>query len=237
MSKPTWLAALEERTLPQFNQLVIWCLLATAVCLALWPFEVRTGPRGGFASLLWCLPDDLVRHNWTWFSIRFLLLAGCLLWLLNVCLPWSCWLVVIAFTGLWGLHVETTYNTAHIFHMANMLLIDQSIWITADASLIRRKRRDGTFWASPIVPRWVSLASIAYIGIFHTAAGLSKLWFSGPGWGNGKSLQLWTYLWGRPWSPTTQPILGSRTFTHALQVATLIVETGGILAVFPPLRP
>jgi hypothetical protein len=159
------------------------------------------------------------------------------LWLLNAVLPWSCWLVVVGFTGLWSLHVETTYNTAHIFHMANMLLVIQAIWITADAPLIRQRLREGTFWQSPIVPRWVSLASIAYIGIFHTAAGLSKLTFSGPAWANGTSLQLWTYLWGRPWSPTTQLILSSRSLTHGLQVLTLIVETAGVLAIFPRLRP
>ena len=93
------------------------------------------------------------------------------------------------------------------------------------------------FGNRPWCPRWVSLASIAYIGIFHTAAGLSKLSFSGLGWANGTSLQLWTYLWGRPWSPTTQLILSSRTFTQGLQALTLVLETAGILAIFPRLRP
>jgi hypothetical protein len=112
----------------------------------------------------------------------------------------------------------------------------QAIWITADAPLIRQRLRDGTYWRMPIVPAWVSLASIAYIGIFHTAAGLSKLTFSGLPWANGISLQLWTYLWGRPWSPTTQLMLGSRGFTQALQVLTLLLETAGIFAIIPRLR-
>jgi hypothetical protein len=121
--------------------------------------------------------------------------------------------------------------------MANMLLVIQAIWITADAPLIRERLREGTFWQSPLVPRWVSLASIAYIGIFHTAAGLSKLVFSGPQWVNGTSLQLWTNLWGRPWSPTTRLILSSRSLTQILQALTLIFETAGVLAIFPGLRP
>ncbi len=237
MPKTSWLAALEERTLPQFNQLVVWALLGTAATLALWPFQLHDGPREGFTSFLFWLPDSIVRNDWTWYLARALLLAGIALWLFQRCLPWSCWLVVIAFTGLWSLHVETTHNTAHIFHMANMLLVIQAIWITADAPLIRAHLRDGTYSRTPLVPRWVSLASIAYIGIFHTAAGLSKLTFSGPGWANGISLQLWTYLWGRPWSPTTQLILSSRTFTQWLQVGTLIIETAAILAIFPRLRP
>ena len=233
----SWLSKLEERTLPHFNQLVIWALLATASLLAIWPFQVQSGERTGFASLLWCFPDAVVRSAWTWHLLQLLLLTGAALWLFQRCLPWSCWLAVIAFTALWSLHVETTYNTAHIFHMANMLLVIQAIWITADAPLIRQRLRDHTYWQSPLVPRWVSLASIAYIGIFHSAAGLSKLANSGPGWANGISLQLWTHLWGRTWSPTTQLILGSRNITTALQVLTLIVETAGILAIFPRLRP
>jgi hypothetical protein len=237
MSNATWLEHLEDRSPPRFNQLVIWCLLATAMTLALWPFEIKIGTREGTASLLFWLPDDVVRDDWTWYSFRLALVSGSLMWLLNIALPWSCWLVALAFTTLWSLHIETTYNTAHIFHMANMLLILQAIWMTADAPLIREKFLSATYWQSPIVPRWVSLASIAYIGIFHTAAGLSKLSFSGPDWANGTSLQLWTYLWGRPWSPTTQMILGSRTLTQILQVGTLIFETAGILAIFPQPRP
>jgi len=228
---------LEQRTLPQFNQFVIWTLVAIAAVLAIWPFDIRAGERAGVASLLWWVPNEVARSRWTWLALRGLLLAGTLLWLNQKWLPWSCWVVVAAFTGLWSLHVETTYNTAHIFHMTNMLLVIQAIWITADAPLIRARLRDGTYWQSALVPHWVSAASIAYIGIFHTAAGLSKLVFSGPQWANGTSLQLWTYLWGRPWSPTTKLMLGSRLFTQGLQVLTLVFETAGILAVFPRLRP
>jgi hypothetical protein len=234
---PSWPAALEKRTLPHFNQLVVWALLGTALVLAVWPFQIHSGERVGFSSLLAWLPDAVVRSPVTWIVFRSALIIGIVLWLLNRWLPWSCWLVVLAFTGLWSLHVETTYNTAHIFNMANMLLVFQAIWITSDARLIHQRLAAGTFWQSPLVPHWVSLASIAYIGIFHTAAGLSKLTFSGPGWANGTSLQLWTYLWGRPWSPTTQLILSSRTVAQGLQILTLVVETAGVLAVFPRLRP
>jgi hypothetical protein len=233
----SWLARLEERTLPHFNQLVVWTLLGTGAILALWPFELASGERTGFASLLAWLPDGIVTSRWLWLSLRALLLMGCLLWSQNRLLPWSCWLVVFAFTGLWSLHVETTYNTAHIFNMTNMLLVIQAIWITADAPLIRRRLQSGDYWTQPLVPRWVSLASIAYIGVFHTAAGLSKLTFSGPAWASGTSLQLWTYLWGRPWSPTTRLILSSRALAQALQAATLVVETAGVLAIVPRLRP
>ena len=136
------------------------------------------------------------------------------------------------------MHVETTYNTAHIFHMANMLLVIQAIWITADAAAHQaahsQTERSGRL---PLVPRWVSLASIAYIGIFHTAAGLSKLSYSGPGWASGTSLQLWTYLWGYPWSPTTQLILSSRTFTQICKSRRSCSKRPASWRIFPRLRP
>jgi hypothetical protein len=233
-----WLENLEERSPPHFNQFVIWVLLASGVLLACWPFAVQEGARQpGPVSLLSWLPDAVIRSPYCFAFCRIVLLVGTAAWLAQKWLPWSCWLVVVGFTGLWSLHVETTYNTAHIFHMANMLLVIQAIWITADAPLVRQRLADGAYWQQPIVPRWVSVASIAYIGLFHTAAGLSKLFLSGPSWANGTSLQLWTYLWGRPWMPTTQAIIASRSFTQGLQWLTLVVETAGILAIFPRLRP
>src|SRR5262245_34921880 len=108
-----WLASLEARTLPQFNQVVVWSLLVTAAVLAVWHFPVHEGERRGFVSLLAWLPDALVRNFWVWAAFRGLLVAGIALWAFQKLLPWSCWLVVVGFTGLWSLHVETTYNTAH----------------------------------------------------------------------------------------------------------------------------
>jgi hypothetical protein len=228
---------LSRRSLPHFNQFVVWCLLVTSAILACLPFTVREGPRHGHATLLFWLPDALLDSPALFWLFRLLLVAGILLWAFRLALPWSCWLTTIAFTGLWAVHVENTYNTSHIFHMANMLLVIQSIWHTADAAAIKSALASRTYWTTPLVPRWVSLASIAYIGLFHTAAGLSKLTESGPGWASGTSLQIWTYLWGYSWSPTTQLIVSSRTFTRFLQVATLIFETAGILAIVPRLRP
>jgi hypothetical protein len=232
------LAHLDRRSRPHFNQLVVWCLLAAALTLATLPtFVVRPEPHHGHATLLFWLPDAVLASAATFWLFRGLLLVGTFLWLANRWLPWSCWLTTLGFTGLWSLHVENTYNSAHIFHMTNMLLVIQSIWYTADAAAIRRSLAERAYWQAPLVPRWVSLTAIAYIGVFHTAAGISKLVESGPGWASGTSLQIWTYLWGYPWSPTTWIIVGSRTLTRCLQIATLIVETAGVLAIFPRLRP
>jgi hypothetical protein len=228
---------LGRRSLPHFNQLVIWLLLGSAAIMACLPFTVREGERQGHATLLFWLPDSLLDSPAMFWLFRTMLVAGIILWAFQRWLPWSCWLVTLGMAGLWSMHVENTYNTSHIFHMANMLLAIQSIWITSEAATIQRALATRTFWRTRLVPRWVSLASIAYIGLFHTAAGLSKLWFSGPGWASGTSLQIWTYLWGFPWSPTTQWIVASRTLTRWLQIGTLVIETSGIFALIPRLRP
>jgi hypothetical protein len=232
-----WLAPLGQRSLPHFNQFVIWLLLASAAIVACLPFTVREGQRHGHTTLLFWLPDSLLDSAAMFWLFRGMLIVGIGLWALNRWLPWSCWWVTLGMAGLWSMHVENTYNTSHIFHMANILLAIQSIWITADAAQIQRALASGTYWQTRLVPGWVSLAAIAYIGLFHTAAGLSKLTFSGPGWASGTSLQIWTYLWGFPWSPTTQWIVGSRTLTRGLQIGTLVIETAGVFAIVPRLRP
>jgi hypothetical protein len=82
----------------------------------------------------------------------------------------------------------------------------------------------------------VYLTGLAYLGLFHTYAGLAKLIYSGPGWANGVSLQLWVHMEAYPWSPTTWLLLSSRTAAKWLQMLTLVAETAGILGVIPRLR-
>ena len=182
------------------------------------------------------LPAEVLSSPATFYAFRALLLAGIALWFWQKWLPWSCWMTVLGFTGVWSMHVENTYNAAHIFHVPNNLLVIQALWVTFHSGEIRTCVRENRYWTTPLMPRWVVLAGIAYIGIFHTAAGLTKLLYSGPAWASGTSLQLWTHLWGHPWAPSTQMILGSRTYTAALQTATLVIETTAVLAIIPHLR-
>jgi hypothetical protein len=232
----TWQSRLCQRSLPHFGQLVNWALIGTAFFLLFLTFEQNTGERQLPTTILSWLPHAWLASAWLLWICRVLLVTGCLLWLLNLALPWSCWLTTAAFTALWSIHVETTYNTAHIFNLPNMLLVIQSLWITVEAPQIKAALKARRYYQTPLLPRWVVLTGIAYIGIFHSAAGLTKLLYSGPGWANGVSLQLWTHLWGHSWAPSTWLILSSRTFTRVLQIATLVIETAGVLAIFPRLR-
>lgn len=232
-----WLEHLQERTTPQFGQLVNWVLLASGLLLVCLPLDVREGePAELPATVISWLPHAWLFSSAAFWICRALLVVGGLLWLGQRWLPWSCWLTTAAYTALWSLHVETTYNTAHIFNMANMLLVIQSLWVTAEAPAIRQALQERRYYETPLLPRWVVLAGIAYIGLFHTAAGVSKLWFSGAAWANGVSLQLWTHLWGHSWAPTTWLVLADRRIAALLQGATLVIETAGILALVPRLR-
>lgn len=237
-----WLDWLGERALPHFGQLSIWLLLGVAAfesCVPAQVFDVvtlRDWPRQGTATILFWLPAEVLNSPVTFFVLRGLLLVGISLWLFQKLLPWSCWLTVFAFTAVWAVHVENSWHTNHCFHMANSLLFIQALWMTICGHDIRAAIREKRYWSTPLYPRWVTLAAIAYIGVFHMAAGLSKLSYSGPDWANGTSLQLWAHLWGYRWSPTTQLILHSRAFTQFLQVGTLIIEVVGLLALFPRLR-
>jgi hypothetical protein len=235
-STPSWQDQLCRRSLPHFGQLVNWCLLGTAAFLLFLSFEMREGPRQTPTTILSWMPQAWITSPTLLWGSRASLVVGGLLWLFNRGLPWSCWLTTAGFTVLWSIHVETTYNTAHIFNLPNMLLVIQSLWITFEAKEINAALRTGKYYQTPLLPRWVIITGIAYIGLFHTAAGLTKLTYSGPAWANGISLQLWTHLWGHSWAPSTWVILSSRTFTQILQATTLVIETAGVLAIIPQLR-
>ena len=132
-----WQGMLCRRSLPHFGQMINWLLIATAAVLLVLPVEMREGTRQTPATVLSWLP-----HAWLsspallWLSRGALALGG-LLWLLNRGLPWSCWLTTAGFTALWSLQVETSYNTAHIYNLPNMLLVIQSLWISFEAPEIR----------------------------------------------------------------------------------------------------
>src|SRR5688500_12790371 len=89
MRELNWFSRLEDRTLPQFNQVVVWTLLVTAAILAVWVFPIHEGERRGFVSLLSWLPDEIVKSRWTWAAFRGLLITGIALWALQRLLPWS----------------------------------------------------------------------------------------------------------------------------------------------------
>src|SRR5207344_2610002 len=106
----------------------------------------------GPVTLLSWLPAAVLTSPWTMLMARGLLFVGIGLWAFNLGLPWSCWLTTAGFTAVWSLHVENTHNTAHIYNLPNMLLVIQSLWITADAPRIRAALAAGAYWQTPLAP-------------------------------------------------------------------------------------
>lgn len=234
----TWSERWAERSSPAFGQLVTWFLLIAGVVMTVQSYEMAPGARSSAPStvLSWLPPDWLARGE-LFHIFRGLFLVGGSLWAVNRFLPWSCWLATTGFIGLWAMHLENTWAGAHIFHAAAMLLVVQSLWCSFCGREITAAWNSGHYWNSPVYPRWVYLLGLAYLGLFITYAGLAKLLYSGSGWANGLSLQLWVHMDGYRWSPLTHLVLENRTITRFLQILTLVVETAGILALpFPRLR-
>ncbi|MFO0885122.1 MAG: hypothetical protein U0894_13190 [Pirellulales bacterium] len=170
-----WIGQLSQRTTPQFGQLATWLLLITCFIFAVIPWEVHEGPRQAPASLLCWLPANWLGCSELFWFFRTMLAVGALGWLLCIAVPWTCWITVIGFLGPWSMHAENVWHTSHIFHLAGNLLIIQAIWYTLLGKEIVAAKREKRFWTTPLYPRWVSLSQIAAIGLFHTAAGLSKI--------------------------------------------------------------
>ena len=239
--RPSWLERLEERTLPQFNQLVIWSLAGDggdSGCVGRLRSQAARGPVL-FRCFRGCRTPSS-RSTATWFALRTA--AGrrdcAVARSTRGCRGHAGWLSS-AFTGLWSLHVETTYNTAHIFNMANMLLVIQAIWITADAPLIKQRLQGRHVLAS------AARAAVGFAGIdrlhWHLSygGGTFEAHFqrarAGPMAfrcsfgrisGAGRGRQRRRLILEQP--------RRSRRFCNCF---TLVLETAGVLAIFPRLRP
>jgi hypothetical protein len=233
---------LGERSRPHFGQLTLWLLLLCAQPLAIyfvthWGLHVR-GPRTGPATILSFLPDSVLLSPLPIQVCASLFVLGSFLWLAQLAIPWSGWLTSLAFTAVVALYVENATQVTHVAHVTNVLLLLHALWYHFYRREIRAALAAGCFWSTPLYPRWVHALAVFYLGLFYGLSGLMKLLTSGPGWANGVSLQLWTNLWGEPGSLWTGLIREHRWVAVAMQSATLLGESSGLLAIFlPRLRP
>lgn len=222
-----------QHSTTRFTQYSIWILLVFALLLAIQapPHEYGVQQETP-ATFLFVMPEKVVRSLIVYEVVRLLLIAGIIGWAFQKMLPFSCWLTVFSAHCLWALRMENVSSGAHVFHLTNWLLTIHALWIYFYTVPIKRALKEGEFWKKPLVPRWVFLLSVFYIGWFHSCAGIAKLSYSGLDWANGISLQLWTHQFAWRESPTSQLLLNSRLMTQMLQVGTLIFETTAILAIF-----
>jgi hypothetical protein len=244
---PNFVSHLGDRQLPHYGQFVLLALLLMAAleCRHIandfsrdqraQTFREQAIPH---ATVMSFLPAS-IRHCERAIAIcvyAFYVFAA--LWALQVGIPWTPWCAVLAFTGAMSIHFENMNWLTHATHVENMLLILYAMWYTAYCREIREALRAGMFWTTPLYPRWVFAASVAYVCIFYTNAGMNKLVFSGFSWVNGTSLQLWAYSFGDEHSPVRNLLIAHRSVAVTLQVFTLIAESCAFLAIpFPRLRP
>ena len=230
MSKVSWLF---DRATPRFGQITVWLLLLFAVVLALTPIEFDSGPRSQHpATVFSWLPTSLIQSTIFFTAVRVGLLASAVLWALKIWIPWSCWSTVVFFTLTWSLRMENLTNGAHIFNVTNMLLVIHAMWFHFYRHEICGGIQRGTFWQDKSYPRWVFWLCVFYLGWFHSLAGFTKLYYCGPTWGNGTSMQLWVNLFGFKASPFAQLMLFDSRLTAVMQTGALAIECVSILAIF-----
>jgi hypothetical protein len=222
------------RARPHYAWLCLGVTLLACAHLCFVPGGPVTAPRSGqVVSLLSWLPDAWVAAAWPFTALRIVFFVCAPLWLLRTGLPFTSWGATLAFTALASLAQEGRFSTAHSANLPNQVLILFAIWTHLD----RRDLRGGRFFERDVVPKWLPVFTVGLVGWFYTAAGVTKLADSGPGWADGLSLQLWVARFGDVESPFAQAILADRGLARAMQAVTLVFETGALaFALWRPMR-
>ncbi len=227
------LADLCRLSRPHFGQAVTWLLLYCGFQVVLpRTFAVAAGDPTGPATVLAWLPEAAVTSPLPFAACKGLFLAAAALCACQLLLPWSAWGAAAACTAFMALHFERADKLSHSTHLTSQLLWVQALWYHFYRREVRDALRAGTFWATPLYPRWAFLLGLFAVGVFHTYAGVTKLAVSGMEWMNGTSLQLWVHLWGRTDSPIRAFVVEHRTAVVVLQWVTVVVEGAAVLAVF-----
>lgn len=219
-------------------------LLLVTIAIGLCPIEFSAGPQNETpATVFSWIPETLLRNGLFFSCVRLALIASAVLWWFRIWTPVSCWSTALLGVLMWSLRMENLTNGAHIFTVANMLLIIHAMWfhfyhreINAAIAAKRNLKRSESATQTPALgrcyPRWVFLLSVFYLGWFHSLAGFAKISASGLAWGNGVSLQLWTKLFGWEPSPFGQLLLLDTRLTALMQTGALAIECGCILVIF-----
>lgn len=236
-----------ERARPHYAVLGTWVLLATALWLVTnthWtaPGSERTlldDPHardairpvvGDPVTLLAWLPAEVLFDDVLYWTLRWAFVGFAVLWALHLALPWSSWLAALAFTATVSVYQQRWSSVDHTLHVTNMALLAWALGYHAAAGVMRRARRQGRFWSTPVFPRWTRWLAVVHVALFYGLAGISKLRVSGLDWPNGLSLQLWIHVFGQRDTAMSQWLLGHRGAAAAVQWAALTVELSALAA-------
>ena len=124
-----WRAWLLERADLRYGVLSVRILLAIAILIAVFPIEFSMGPRSDQSATIFSwLPEWLLRNGMFFALVRIGLISAALMWWARIWTPVSCWLTVAMAMLLWSLRMENLTNGAHVFNVANMLLVVHAMW-------------------------------------------------------------------------------------------------------------
>src|SRR5438132_4766657 len=76
---------------PHFGQAVTWALLYVATVATPTDCPVPVGNRAGHATILWLLPDTVLREPLILSVAHRILELFAILWACRLLIPWSCW--------------------------------------------------------------------------------------------------------------------------------------------------
>lgn len=226
-----WLLALERPTATRLT-------LAGTLLVALYSCTTITqhppGTRENCLSLLCFLPEAVIFNPRLFVALKLVFFASAVLWFLQRILPWSSTIAALSFTVLVSLSHDTNYYTPHLYHFENLYLLICATWQLLYRAPIAESLRCGRFWNTPLVPNWVNFLFLYYISLAYSFSGASKIFYSGLGWANGLSLQLWVKFLAesRLDNPIVQLLVSERVIAFAAQLTTLIAEAFCWLALF-----
>lgn len=225
---------LGETFAPLFGMLSLWTLLLCCFYLIAWiDIGYIDNEKGFTVSVFGLFAPEMLLSDEVFFTlcrIAFFLSAAC--WFFRIGTPVSGWLTLVFYTIVVSIYWENLPWFRHKYVLPNWLLFVYAMWFQFYRDELKEPLHRRAFWQSKSYPYWVFALSMYCVAIFYSMSGWSKIIASGLFWGDGVSLQVWTWWNGNEDSFVTQMVVSNRAFTTFLQSGALILESLAIVALF-----
>lgn len=226
-----WERRLAERLPARFGLVALRVTLGVAGYYALVSGMHGCGERLHHLSVIGLSGVELCRVPRLVFSLLQVLFAlAAVLWAVQKAVPYSAWAATGLFLLVESIRQETSYYSDHQPYTVTMVMVLLCAWYQMERRGIRAAAAEGRLAEAPVLPRWVPVLAIFYLGLTYTLSGIDKLTHSGPAWADGTALRLWLVHSGAAETALGGWIAASPRVALALQTTTLLVETLAILA-------
>lgn len=198
------------------------------------PQTLKVVPTGWVA---W-MPVDLALSQALQRGLALVLLVAAVLWLLKrsfVIAPLVC---TICFGLLQSLHLSHMFNYKHQHLITTWVMIVFAVVYILRQANFRIALRERRFWNEAVYPAWAAVLIISFLGFQYTYSGIEKLRQGGLQAGSGVKLQLLVHKGNASFdqltrtSPAARLILEHRWMATAAMTASVIFETGAVVAFF-----